>query len=64
MAQNRHQFMELFLSQFYAEWDGEKYKKSPKAKCFRAFLLKRKFYKIIFLEITLPSFKVIFTIND
>jgi uncharacterized protein len=24
MAQNRHQFMELFLSQFYAEWDGEK----------------------------------------
>jgi uncharacterized protein len=24
LAQERHQFMELFLSQFYAEWDGEK----------------------------------------
>jgi uncharacterized protein len=24
IAQERHQFMELFLSQFYAEWDGEK----------------------------------------
>jgi len=24
MAQERHHFMELFLSQFYAEWDGEK----------------------------------------
>lgn len=23
LAQERHQFMELFLSQFYAEWDGE-----------------------------------------
>jgi uncharacterized protein len=23
-AQERHKFMELFLSQFYAEWDGEK----------------------------------------
>lgn len=23
LAQKRHQFMELFLSQFYAEWDGE-----------------------------------------
>ena len=23
LAQDRHQFMELFLSQFYAEWDGE-----------------------------------------
>lgn len=24
LAQERHKFMELFLSQFYAEWDGEK----------------------------------------
>ena len=24
IAQKRHQFMEVFLSQFYAEWDGEK----------------------------------------
>ena len=24
IAQERHRFMELFLSQFYAEWDGEK----------------------------------------
>jgi uncharacterized protein len=24
IAQERHKFMELFLSQFYAEWDGEK----------------------------------------
>ncbi|WP_298308665.1 HD domain-containing protein [Flavobacterium sp.] len=24
LAQERHQFMELFLSQFYAEWDGDK----------------------------------------
>lgn len=24
IAQERHQFMELFLSQFYAEWDGKK----------------------------------------
>ena len=24
IAQERHSFMELFLSQFYAEWDGEK----------------------------------------
>lgn len=24
LAQERHQFMELFLSQFYAEWNGEK----------------------------------------
>ncbi len=24
MAKERHHFMELFLSQFYAEWDGEK----------------------------------------
>lgn len=24
IAQERHQFMEKFLSQFYAEWDGEK----------------------------------------
>jgi len=24
IAKERHQFMELFLSQFYAEWDGEK----------------------------------------
>ena len=24
IAQDRHHFMELFLSQFYAEWDGEK----------------------------------------
>ena len=24
IAQERHQFMELFLSQFYAEWEGEK----------------------------------------
>ena len=24
MAQERHRFMELFLSQFYAEWEGEK----------------------------------------
>jgi uncharacterized protein len=24
LAQDRHKFMELFLSQFYAEWDGEK----------------------------------------
>jgi uncharacterized protein len=24
MAQERHHFMETFLSQFYAEWDGEK----------------------------------------
>lgn len=24
IAQERHHFMELFLSQFYAEWDGEK----------------------------------------
>jgi len=24
MAQERHHFMELFLSEFYAEWDGEK----------------------------------------
>ena len=24
IAQDRHQFMVLFLSQFYAEWDGEK----------------------------------------
>lgn len=24
LAQERHRFMELFLSQFYAEWDGEK----------------------------------------
>ena len=23
MAQDRHHFMETFLSQFYAEWDGE-----------------------------------------
>jgi uncharacterized protein len=23
MAQKRHRFMERFLSQFYAEWDGE-----------------------------------------
>ena len=23
LAKKRHQFMELFLSQFYAEWDGE-----------------------------------------
>jgi uncharacterized protein len=23
IAQDRHQFMVLFLSQFYAEWDGE-----------------------------------------
>ncbi len=23
IAQKRHQFMELFLSQFYTEWDGE-----------------------------------------
>ena len=24
LGQERHKFMELFLSQFYAEWDGEK----------------------------------------
>ena len=24
LAQDRHRFMELFLSQFYAEWEGEK----------------------------------------
>jgi uncharacterized protein len=24
LAQERHLFMEKFLSQFYAEWDGEK----------------------------------------
>lgn len=24
LAQERHKFMELFLSQFYAEWDGDK----------------------------------------
>ena len=24
IAEKRHQFMELFLDQFYAEWDGEK----------------------------------------
>ncbi|WP_298117854.1 HD domain-containing protein [Flavobacterium sp.] len=24
LAQERHKFMELFLAQFYAEWDGEK----------------------------------------
>jgi uncharacterized protein len=24
IAQERHRFMELFLSQFYAEWEGEK----------------------------------------
>jgi uncharacterized protein len=24
LAQERHRFMELFLSQFYAEWEGEK----------------------------------------
>lgn len=24
IAQERHRFMEIFLSQFYAEWDGEK----------------------------------------
>lgn len=24
IAEERHQFMEVFLSQFYAEWDGEK----------------------------------------
>ncbi|KAB1157015.1 HD domain-containing protein [Flavobacterium luteum] len=24
IAQDRHHFMELFMSQFYAEWDGEK----------------------------------------
>ena len=24
IAQERHKFMELFLSQFYAEWDGDK----------------------------------------
>ena len=24
IAQERHRFMEVFLSQFYAEWDGEK----------------------------------------
>lgn len=24
IAQDRHQFMEVFLSQFYAEWEGEK----------------------------------------
>jgi uncharacterized protein len=24
IAQERHQFMETFLSQFYAEWEGEK----------------------------------------
>ena len=24
IAEGRHQYMELFLSQFYAEWDGEK----------------------------------------
>lgn len=24
MAENRHQFMELYLEQFYAEWEGEK----------------------------------------
>jgi uncharacterized protein len=24
IAEERHQFMELFLSQFYAEWEGEK----------------------------------------
>ena len=24
IAQERHQFMIIFLSQFYAEWDGEK----------------------------------------
>jgi uncharacterized protein len=23
LAKERHQFMERFLSQFYAEWDGE-----------------------------------------
>jgi uncharacterized protein len=24
IAKERHQFMEVFLSQFYAEWDGKK----------------------------------------
>jgi len=24
IAQERHAFMETFLAQFYAEWDGEK----------------------------------------
>jgi uncharacterized protein len=24
LAQERHRFMETFLSQFYAEWEGEK----------------------------------------
>jgi uncharacterized protein len=24
LALERHRFMELFLSQFYAEWEGEK----------------------------------------
>jgi uncharacterized protein len=24
LAEGRHKYMELFLSQFYAEWDGEK----------------------------------------
>jgi uncharacterized protein len=24
IAEKRHQFMELYLDQFYAEWDGEK----------------------------------------
>jgi len=24
LAHERHRFMESFLSQFYAEWDGEK----------------------------------------
>ena len=24
IAQERHRFMEMFLSQFYAEWEGEK----------------------------------------
>jgi len=24
MAENRHQFMEEFLAEFYVEWEGEK----------------------------------------